>query len=226
MSLAQDWNSGGSALIPGTGKPGLRDLLSPLHGLSGLTALKAVPESESSDGAPARVLAGAARGGWRYHAASVLAGDDVMVVAPADGRTAGRWIREVGSYLDIALAFTFATLDAASLYALPTGFELDLLSSAWEIGTSMTGGTTPAIGISSGQTGLSTKGDILGGAAGDLTATLVSTGAKYKGTTGAKMGTPSARLVGGNGFRFDRIADAFAAGAGTAHIGAAVIVVP
>lgn len=226
MSLDQDWNAGGSALIPNTGKPGLRDILDPLHGLGSLTALKAILPDNRSSGQPARVTVGAARGKWRWHATSTLTGDDIMVVTPADAPTAGRWIREVGSYMNLALAIAFGTADAAILYMMPTGFELDLLSSAFEVTTSFTGGTDAAIGASSSQSGLSTKGDLLGGSGGDVLATLVSTGVKYKGTKGTKMGTPSARLVGGSTIRNDRIVDAFTAGVGIAHFAGNVLLTP
>jgi len=62
---------------------------------------------------------------------------------------------------------------------------------------------------------------LLGGSAGDLTATLVSTGLKYKGgTLGTKFGSNGiVALLAGDTIKFNRIATPFfTAGAGFVHI--------
>jgi hypothetical protein len=125
-------------------------------------------------------------------------------------------IQEQGANFFLHLPFDFSTADAATLFTVPTGYDLYISRAFWKIVVSMTGGTTPAIGVSSDDTNHNTKGDILGGASGDLTATLVSTGRPYKGgTLGAKYASNGVIVIpAGKIIRFDRIADAFTAGSG------------
>lgn len=125
----------------------------------------------------------------------------------------------VGVY-HLKLPIGFATANNATLATVPSGYRFHIQRCFWEVTTSFTGGTTPAIGVSSDDADYNTAGDILGGAAGDLTATLVSTGRVYKGgTIGAKFGSNGVVVVGsGKLIRFNRIADAFAAGAGFVHV--------
>lgn len=106
-----------------------------------------------------------------------------------------------------------ATADAAVLYTTPSNLVLLVLPFViWEVTESWTGGSSSAIGLSSSATGFTTKGDVHGGASGDVLATL-TTGLK-RGTTGAKIATPGVILPGGSTIRFDRITSAFTAGAG------------
>lgn len=124
----------------------------------------------------------------------------------------------------LKLAFDFSTTDAAVLFTVPaltngaSAIKLDSLF--WEITTSFTGGSSSAIGISSSSALYNTKGDLLGGASGDLAAALVSTGGNLKsGTAGTKVvSTVKNFLVAGDTIRFDRIASAFTAGAGFLHV--------
>lgn len=117
----------------------------------------------------------------------------------------------------LTLAFTSATADAAVLYTVPTGYRMFIHRTCWEIIADMTGGASSAIGLSSSATGFTTKGDLLGGAAGDVAATLVA-GIKG-GTLGADFASngvivlPAAATI-----RFDRITSAFTAGSGQAHL--------
>ena len=61
-----------------------------------------------------------------------------------------------------------------------------------------------------------TQGDLLGGAAGDLAAGM---GTGFKGAVGAKVATDGlVVLEAGDTIIFDRIVDAYTAGAGFAHI--------
>jgi hypothetical protein len=86
----------------------------------------------------------------------------------------------------------------------------------WEVTTGFTGGSSSAIGISSDATGWSTKGDLLGGAGGDVTATLGTAKKAIAGTAGAMGGAlliPSTKII-----RFDRITSAYTAGAGFVRI--------
>lgn len=126
----------------------------------------------------------------------------------------------------LKLAIGFGTADATALYTLPTltngakAVRIDSLY--WEIGTSFTGGASSTIGISSTNTRYNVKGDLLGGSAGDVAATLVSTQVYVPGTLGAKFAvaatTGKVILVAGDSIRFDVITSAFTAGAGFVHI--------
>src|SRR5690348_7212071 len=91
----------------------------------------------------------------------------------------------------LKLAIAFGTADAAVLFTVPTNIaRIELGSLWWEVTTSFSGGASSAIGCSSSNASYNTKGDLLGGASGDVAATLVSTGVLHKGgTIGAKFGS-------------------------------------
>lgn len=88
----------------------------------------------------------------------------------------GRFVLEE-AFTIITVSFTFETADGAALFVVPDGVVLDLLPPyAWWFidGASFTGGAgTPAIGLHTSKSGLNTKGDLLGGKAGDVAAALV-----------------------------------------------------
>lgn len=128
-----------------------------------------------------------------------------------------------GVNLHLKVPFTFATVDAGILWtvpALPSGVDgLRVEATFWEVSTSFTGGASSAIGASSSNVNFNTKGDLLGGAAGDAAAVVISTGTPYKGALGTKITAPlKAVLVAGDTVRFDRITSAFTAGAGFLHM--------
>lgn len=117
----------------------------------------------------------------------------------------------------IALPIAFGTANNAVLYTVPTGVRLYVHRAIWEVTTGFTGGTSSAIGLSSSNTGYNTAGDILGGASGDVAATLVDgiTG----GTIGAKFGSNGVIVLNAaDTVKFNRITSAFTAGAGFAHL--------
>lgn len=123
----------------------------------------------------------------------------------------------------LKLPIAFGTADAATLFTVPTGYKISIVRCYWEVTTSFTGGASSAIGVSSANATYNTKGDILGGSAGDVAAMLVSTGSPYKGTLGPKMlmsaGTTSCVvLVAADILRFDRVTSIFTAGAGFVHV--------
>ena len=129
-----------------------------------------------------------------------------------------RYIRDDG-IVALKLPIGFATADAAPLFRLPSDatqrLAIDRLF--WEIITGFTGGSSSAIGVSASQSPYSTKGDLLGGASGDVAATLVA------GVTGGTIGadfTSNGVIVLNPGaiIRFDRITSAFTAGAGFVHV--------
>lgn len=178
--------------------------------LATLAALKAYPANDRVDGMVATVASDNSR--WKYAIGSSTTGDDQLVVSPTD--TVGRWIR-ADKFVDITAAAGFALADAAVLYTVPAGFRLILGVPFHNVTTSWTGGTSSAIGCSSSNAGLSTAGDLLGGASGDVAAGLLSTGAYAKGTVGAKIGKPGAVLVAADTILFNRITSVFTAGAST-----------
>ena len=168
---------------------------------------------------------------FAWHPTCELDGDDQLVILPDDRNSAvdtdlaadlpGRWLAVPGQTVDLALAFTYATADGATLYTVPTGANLLILSSYWEITTGMTGGSSSAIGLASDQTGHTTAGDLLGGSSGDVAATLVA-GDYIEGTLGTDLTNPII-LKTGKLVTFERITSAFTAGAGAAHIVAVVL---
>ena len=118
----------------------------------------------------------------------------------------------------LKLAISSATADGAVLFTVPAGHYLRVNRSYWNVQTGFTGGTSSAIGLSSSNAGYATNGDLLGGASGDLTATLGSAGIKG-GTLGAKFGSNGVILLApGDTIKFDRIASAYTAGAGYAMV--------
>lgn len=181
-----------------------------------LAALKAVAAEDRHANQVVLVTVAGQVSSWRFHGSSALTGDDIAVVAPTAG--SGRWLRMPGA-AQLVMPFTFATADAAVLWTVPTGCIVQPLEFFWNVTTSFTGGSSSAIGVSSTKTNFTTKGDLLGGAAGDVLATLVSTGAIRKmGTIGAGFDTLAKRRdlwLPADIVRFDRITSAFTAGAGS-----------
>ncbi len=184
-----------------------------------LAALLALPANDPSlvHGNEVEVEADQSR--WVYNSSSVLTTDSLFVAAPTTSGVLGRWMRKCG-LVRLVLPITFATADATVLATLPTGAEACFFTAYWKITTTFAGGSSSAIGVSSNKTGFSTKGDILGGAAGDLTATLVSTGTQniVAGTIGPKVDTLTETklvLVAGDTIRFDAITSAYTSGVGS-----------
>jgi hypothetical protein len=113
----------------------------------------------------------------------------------------------------LKLAIAFGTADGAVLYTVPAGHNLRINRAWWNVQTAFTGGSSSAIGIDSSNAAYNTAGDILGGASGDVEASLAA--GQKGGTVGAKMsGNQVVVLVPGDTIRFQRITSAFAAGAG------------
>ena len=113
----------------------------------------------------------------------------------------------------LKLAVDFNTADAAVLFTVPAGHYLRVNRTWWDVQTGFSGGTSSAIGASSSNSAYSTKGDLQGGASGDLAAALVA--GQKGGTIGAKFGSNGVVVLApGDTIRFDRIASAFTAGAG------------
>lgn len=195
-------------------------------------ALKAIAAANRVTGM--RAFIPTDRSTWMFDGASSVTADgaDMLAIAPTAG--SGRWLR-ADSACTLKLAFTFATADAAVLLTVPAGFALRTTGAPyWDISASFTGGAASAIGISSSNLGtdFQTKGDILGGAGGDVLATLVAGVAT--GTVGDAVNDADAAnttgtvehslfLTDGKTIRFDRITSAFTAGAGCVCIPVAIV---
>jgi hypothetical protein len=196
------------------------------YNVATVAALRAIGALARAEGMKVMIVADGSL--YRFAATSVLT-DDIaspgagFVVAPTAGT--GAWIRET-TVCDLQIAVTSATADATVLYTVPVGFRFRVTVPFWSVSVTFTTGTAGAAGLSSANAGLSTKGDLLGGATGDLVATLVSTGAYAKGTVGAKIGKPPAILSAGDTIRFDLIAGTYTAGTGIAHVPVEMILAP
>lgn len=180
--------------------------------VASITALKAIPGDRLANGT--RVLVTADGSSWRYSSSCALTGDDILVVEPTSG--SGAWLLEPGM-VQLKLPFTHSTADAAVLYTIPTGALFKPHEFGWEITTNFTGGSSSAIGVSSTKTGYTTKGDLLGGASGNVQADLTTALSPTLGTVGANWETIAERRALWKAteiFRFDRITSAFTAGAG------------
>lgn len=180
-----------------------------------ITTMRAIPSSRAVDGMIVHVLADDSL--WQFDASCALTGDNILVAEPSDSG-AGAWLRLPGAAL-LSLPITYATADAAVLLTVPTGCILQPLEFAWKITADFTGGSSSAIGVSSSNlSGHTTKGDLLGGAAGDVAATLVASSGEFAlGTIGTVFDDVASRRVlmkPTETIRFDRITSAFTAGTG------------
>lgn len=152
---------------------------------------------------------------YYYHATTVLTGDDAFVIRPTRGP--GGYLLAPGYPFDLPLPLIYTLADAAILATPPAGFVAELGRSYWEVTADWTGGSSSAIGISTNTAPDSTQGDLLGGAGGDVAATLVSSGGKILGTVGVNV-AGGILLKGGVGVRYDEITSAFTAGTGFLHL--------
>lgn len=164
---------------------------------------------------------------FAWNPTSEVAGDDQLVIIPDDRNMSvdtllaaslpGRWLAVPGQMVDLALVIAYTIADAATLYTMPVGANMRLVPGYWEVTTGFTGGSSSAIGLSSDQTGHTTKGDLLGGSGGDVTATLGTAADYIEGTIGADIAA-GVILKAGKLVRFDRITSVYTAGAGFAHV--------
>lgn len=130
----------------------------------------------------------------------------------------GNWLVVGSAAFAAKLAISYETADGAKLYVVPADSRLLIEQAFWEVSTDFTGGTSSAIGLASDAAPHETPGDLLGGAAGDVAASLVAGFAE--GTPGASFsGAPGiVVLEAGQAIVFNRIASAFTAGMGYAHV--------
>jgi hypothetical protein len=183
-------------------------------GVATKTALKGIVAASRFDGMLVMVRADGSM--WRFVAASAVSADEgeELVIQPTAGT--GRWLAaDKFKVLKLPIAYTDA--DGAAILTVPTGFVLRLAALPyWDITTGFTGGSSSAIGVSTSVSGYATAGDILGGASGDVAATLVA--GVVAGTLGGEMddnvGLQALALVATDELQFDRITSVFTAGAG------------
>lgn len=186
-------------------------------GVASRTALKAVAAASRFDGQLVMVRSDGSL--WRFVAASTQAADgsNELVLVPDAGT--GRWVRADKSAI-LKLPIGFGTADGADLILVPAGMTLRITGFPfWEVTTAFAGGAASAIGLSTTVTGYDTKGDVLGGATGDVEAGL--TAGIRPGTVGAEMdltGFHEILLVAGAAIEFDRITSVFTSGAGFACV--------
>lgn len=207
------FNSSAGVLTPAGNYVSLVDMLTSLQAapLADTTALAAL----GADDQAGAVMVG----GVPYYFDATRTDNDStqqLVVRPGNiaSNVAGRWVAAVRSFI-LQLTATYQTADGAVLYTVPAGITGLLLQPRpfWKNTVAWTGGTSSAIGISSGNAAYNTAGDLQGGATGDLTAAL-GTGVKA-GTLGTKFGSSGVVLLGpGDTILFNRIASVFTAGAG------------
>lgn len=165
---------------------------------------------------------------WRFDGASTLTDDTADELAQKPDAGAGCWLRADKAFV-MKIPIAFGMADAEAIETIPEGFALRLTGHPyWEIVTPFAGGVASTIGISTDLTGYDTKGDILGGAAGDSTA--VESAGIAVGTQGGQLndnvGFNDILMEEGKKFRYDRITSAYTAGAGFVRIPVAVALAP
>lgn len=197
---------------PKTGDALAQDVAYRVSSVATLAALKAIPAKKRHEGLVKLVEVDNSL--WRFHSSSSLTNDNALVAAPDSG--SGRWLLCPGT-VTMRLPITYATADATALLTLQAGQEMFVRQLYWEVSTNFTGGSSSAIGVSSNKTAFTTKGDLLGGATGDVAATLLAASSPAVGTVGAGADTVAKLrkiFVATDTVRFDRITSAFTAGAG------------
>lgn len=199
---------GGTAVTGPTGASGIAGSVADRAALSAVTA--------ASRAAGQVVMVLSDRSTWVFDAAGTATEDEAqeLIVEPDAG--AGQWLRADAAFI-ARIPVGFGDADGAAIFTVPAGFALRLIGLPfWDITTAFTGGTSSAIGVSTSITGYDTKGDILGGASGNVLADL--TAGIQAGTLGGELddhvGLQALALVEGDELQFDRITSAFTAGAG------------
>lgn len=195
-------------------------------GVADKDALSAIAAASRYDGM--LVLVRADGSIWRFVAASTAVEDEAqeLVIEPDAG--AGRWLAADKAKI-LKLPISSDTADGDPILTVPAGFALRLTGLPfWQVTTGFTGGASSAIGVSTSVTGYTDKGDLLGGATGDETATLGTAGVKA-GTLGTELddhvGLQALALVEGDELQFDRITSAFDAGEGFVCVPVAIATV-
>lgn len=169
-------------------------------------------------------------GRYRWVAGSTAADSNAsqLVVVPTTGGASGRWLR-CDQYVDLVLPFTFATANGAALCTCPAGLTMWLTTdrNLWEVTTTpFSGGAATAIGLSVQDAAItSSAGDLAGGAAGDgiPNSMFTTTGFWYPTNGGYATGDKGLVIQSTGYVEFNRIASAYTAGVGNAHVSARLI---
>lgn len=206
---------GGTAVTGPTGTGGLS------RSVATRAALTAIAAASRNDGDTVMVRTDGSN--WRFIAGSsaVVDGAGELCLAPDAGT--GRWFRNDKSFV-MKLPIGFGLADAAVLATIPTGLTIRLTGMPWwDIVTGFAGGSSSAIGIYASAIATA-KGDLLGGAGGDVAATLVA--GSIPGTIGPKIDTfaevQAFLLKAADTILFGRITSVFTSGAGFVCIPIAV----
>jgi len=153
---------------------------------------------------------------WRFDSDGTATEDEgqELIVEPDAGD--GQWVA-ADKYKVVKLPIDYSMSDGDAILTVPAGFVLRLVGQPfWEVTTGFTGGSSSAIGVSTSLTGYEAGGDVLGGASGDVAATLVAGIAN--GTIGDELGDETGfkamLFVEGDELQFDAITSAFTAGEG------------
>jgi hypothetical protein len=165
------------------------------------------------------MVVAADRSRWVYHPTSTV-DEPTENLALRSDRGPGRWLRS-DRIVDLVLPINATLVDGARLFLTPPGAVLLVQRGYWDLDVAFTGGTASTIGLSASDLAYATEGDLLGGAAGDGAVFLTAPGVR-PGTVGPKLAA-GVFLVPGVEVRFNRINDAFTAGAGRAHLVCTVI---
>lgn len=192
-------------------------------GVADKAALSAIVAASRFTGMEVMVRADGSK--WRFDASSTADEDEgqELVIAPDAG--SGRWIAN-DKFKVLKLPVDYTMSDGDAILTVPADMVLRFAALPyWDVTTGFTGGSSSAIGVSTSVTGYETGGDILGGASGDVTATLGTAGVKA-GTLGGEfddnVGLQALALVEGDELQFDAITSAFTAGAGFACVPVAI----
>lgn len=206
-----------------TGPSGLGASFS--SGVATKAALSAIVAASRFDGMQVMVRADSSL--WRFVAASTASEDEgqELVIAPDAGT--GRWVT-ADKFKILKLPVDYTMADGDAILTVPADMVLRLAAFPfWEVTTGFTGGSSSAIGISTSISGYDTKGDILGGASGDVAATLVAGIAA--GTLGGELddnvGFQALAFEAADELQFDRITSVFTAGAGYVCVPVAIVAV-
>lgn len=199
---------GGSAVSGPTGASGIAG------SVADRAALAAVGASSRATGMV--VMVQSDRSTWMFDGTATSDEDEgqELVIEPAAG--SGRWLRADKAFT-MKLPIDYTMADGAAILTVPAGFVLRLTGLPfWEVTTGFSGGSSSAIGVASDKTGYDTAGDILGGATGDVAASL--TAGVRAGTIGPKLDSfaelQAFFLEEADTLTFERITSAFTAGAG------------
>jgi len=165
---------------------------------------------------------------WVYDTSVDVSADEAeeLQIEPTAG--SGTWLRVDKSFV-AKIPISYANTDGEAVWTIPESWALRLTGMPyWEVTTGFTGGSSSAIGISTNITGYTTGGDILGGASGDVAATLVAGIAT--GTIGGELddtaGLHDLLLEEDSELQYDRITSAFTAGADYVCVPVAVAKAP